>query len=257
MKSTTPCLSDECNQFGSYEIRWSELRGGVWRSRRTSTKTGDIEEARRALGRFLLDRARLDQSSRSTVADVLAAYCEQHLKPRGLLANMQHLLRAPLLAFGDLDPLSITQDDIDQYVRERQAGKHAPTYRPSATRRPREVQPQSAAREVSAMQSALNWGSRRLMVFGKPTFRFERPIDKTTRVVWLNEEQKADVASKLSLASPSVQLFTLMGWTYGARRGAMMDLRFLSPSRCHSSRRASTSTCRVPGGRGNVGPRCR
>ena len=34
MNRTTPKLSDEVNGFGSYEIRWSELRNGVWRSLR-------------------------------------------------------------------------------------------------------------------------------------------------------------------------------------------------------------------------------
>jgi integrase len=226
MKTTTPRLTDAVNEFGSFEIRWSELRNGVWRSCRRSAKTGDIEEARLALARFLLDRQRLEPETRHTVGAIFDAYCKDHLEPRGELANTRHLLRAPRLAFGDRDPLSITQDEIDAYVRDRCAGMYAPSYRPSAKRKTRRLQPQSAGREVSTMQAALNWGSRRLMVFGKPAFRFERPEAKGVRVVWLDEAQKADVTSKLHLASRSVQLFTLLGWTYGVRRGAMMDLSF-------------------------------
>ena len=80
-------------------------------------------------------------------------------------------------------------------------GEFAPDiYADGRPKPPRKLQPQSVAREISAMQAALNWGSRRLMVFGKPTFRFERPNDKELgRVVWLTEVQEEDLRSKLSL----------------------------------------------------------
>lgn len=229
MNRTTPKLSDEVNQFGSYEIRWSELRNGVWRSMRKSTKTGDLDAAERALARFLLDRQRLEPDTRSTVGDIFDAYEREHLKPRGLDRHMKHLLRIPRQAFGSRDPLSITQADVDEYVRRRCRGDFSPRVTKRGTPRATvKLQPQSAAREVSAMQSALNWGSKkRLMVFGKPTFAFERPGNAEPRVVWLIEAQEADVAAKLHRASRSVQLFFLMGVTYGARREAMMDLRFV------------------------------
>lgn len=226
MRRTTPTLHNELNAFGSYEIRWSEFRNGDWRSRRKSTKTGDIEEARLRLARFLLDRAGPDCASRSKVSDIIDAYCEGHLTPRGELKNMRHLFKHVRTVFGHRDPLSITQEEIDEYVRRRVRGD----FSPPATKRGgpwrRTVQPQSAAREISAMQSALNWGSRRLMVPGKPNFRFERPASAPPRDRWLNEAQEADVRAKLHRASRSVQLFTLMGLTYGARRGAMQQLRF-------------------------------
>lgn len=228
MKATTlPRVHPELNEFGSYEIRWSELRDGVWRSRRKSCKTSDQAEAEKALARFLLDRQRLEPQSRTTVADIFDAYEEEWLKPRDLLSGTGHLLRAPRLAFGGRDPLSIAQEDIDAFVRDRCAGKYAPTYRPTATVKPRKLQPQSAAREVTAMQAALNWGStKRRMVFGKPTFKFDRPAVQSVRDLWLTEDQERDLKSKLHLASRSVQLFALMGLTYAARRTAMMDLKF-------------------------------
>ena len=174
-----------------------------------------------------MDRQRLEPSTRTAVADILDAYLEQYATPNGELGNVKHLHRAPKLAFGKRDPLTITQADIDEYVHRRCRGEFAPDiYADGRPKPPRKLQPQSVAREISAMQAALNWGSRRLMVFGKPTFRFERPHDKEVRVVWLTEVQEEDLRSKLHRASRSLQLFIIMGLTYGVRRGAMRDLQF-------------------------------
>lgn len=221
-----PKLHLELNAFGSYEIRWSELRDGVWRSMRKSTKTADPEEAELALARLLLSRK--DAQPGTKVGNIFDAYLEHHCRPRQLEATSRPLLRALRLVFGDMDPLAITQDDIDAYVKARCAGKHGPaTFRSGNPRPPVKLQPQSAGREVAMMQAALNWGSRRLMVFGKPTFQFERPAQAPHRDLWLTEAQEKDVRATLHDASRSVQVFTLMGITYRVRRGAMLDLRFI------------------------------
>ena len=115
MTTTTPTLSDEPNSFGSLEIRWSELRGGTWRSRRKSAKTGDIEEARLALARFLLDRHRLEPDTRHTVDAICEAYIVDYAKPRDAESNTRSLLKAPRMALGSRDPVSLSQDDIDDF----------------------------------------------------------------------------------------------------------------------------------------------
>lgn len=214
---TTPRLSDELNGFGVWEIRWSEVRGGSWRSMRKSTKTADREIAEMCLARHLADRGRADVQVRHKVADVIDAYLEHWSAPRGNIATDTNALRGPRLALGTMDPHSVTQDDVDAYVRARGRGCYGKVAVSSST----------ARREVTALQAALNWGSqKRLMVLGKPTFRFDKPAGGAPRVLWLTETQEAEVLAQLGSASRSVAAFTRMGLAYGARRGAMMDLRF-------------------------------
>lgn len=88
MKRTTPKLSDTLNEFGCYEIRWSEETPKGWRSKRKSTRTADLERAEMELAAFLNNRGeKPDVAVRHIVDDVLDAYLEKHARPRGNWAS--------------------------------------------------------------------------------------------------------------------------------------------------------------------------
>jgi len=188
-----------------------------------SAGTADRAEAELALARFLLDRQRREPDTRVTVADCIDAYLRDYVAQRdGVSRSATVLMRGPRLAFGTRDPMSINQDDIDRYVTRRCRGEYGPPDRPMST-----VQPPTARREIVSLQAALNWASkRRSLIPGKPTFSFAKPEDNPHRDLWLTESQEREVRSRLPEASLSVQLFALMGLTYGVRRGAMLDLQF-------------------------------
>lgn len=144
--ATPPRLSDNPNASGSYEIRWSECRGGVWRSKVQNTKTGERAEAEEALRRFIRPRPRRSATSLGTMRSLAALYVKATRDH-----NTRRLLRGPLLAFGHRDigdPPSAAETEA--YVANRAGG----TYASPGLRRCSEV---DAAAEVQALHAALVW----------------------------------------------------------------------------------------------------
>lgn len=210
---TTPRLSDEPNRRGFFEILWSEREGSRWRSHRKSTKCSERGAAEEALGRFLLARKKMVLLA-PAVDVLLDAYMAEWSTPRGNDKSDKHSLRAPREAFGSWDPRAIMQDDIDAYIRDRGRGKYGN----------RPVGVTTAAREITALQAALNRTRKRIA--GEPTFIFSKPTATVVRDVWMTEAQEQDVLSKVHLASRDVRLFIRMALAYGIRRGAALDLTY-------------------------------
>ena len=192
-ESTTPCLSDECNQFGSYESGRASCavacggRGGRAPRPATSRRRGGRSAGScwTALASISRPGRRWLTSSPPTASSTLSRAGSSRTCST---SSGRRCWRSVTL-------IPCDHSGRHRPIRARAAGReHTPTYRPSATRRPRKVQPAVGRPRGLGHAERTELGSRRLMVFGKPTFRFERPIDQTTRVVWLNEEQKAGVA---------------------------------------------------------------
>ena len=123
---TFPTLSPKANRYGSYEIRWSELENGEWRSKRKSTKTSDKAEAEAALARFLTIRDAEASKQSKTVAEVVEFYLRHHSLPRGNEMTDRRCLRAPLEAFAKWPAHSIRDDAIDAYTMRRSSGSYGP-----------------------------------------------------------------------------------------------------------------------------------
>lgn len=213
---TFPHLSKEPNEFGSFEILWSEDTPKGWRTRRRSTKTGDKQEAEAALARFLSIRDIEQDRASYTLSEIFERYLRHHSRARGNEVSDRRNLRAPLVAFGDTAGHAITDSDVEAYGLRRQRGSYGP----------KAVSPATVRREITALQAVLNWGSRKHMIQGRPTFRFPKPADGAPRDLWLTEEQEQDVIAALPDAPISVRIFTRLGLTYGARKSAIMDLTF-------------------------------
>lgn len=223
---TTPRLSDTPNPSGSWEIRWSEMEAnGTWRSHRKSTKTSDRQLAEAVLTKFLVDLQQGSPLVRLSVDDIVAGYLRHHSDPRGNLYTDERALRAPLLAFGTRDPRSIAEDDIEDFTKRRLRGELG-RLTASGQRKKVPVSPATVQREIAALQAALNWGSRKLMIPGRPTFRFGKPAGGSVRQLWLTEAQEREVLAALPSASRSLQFYVMAGLAYGVRSGAMMQLRF-------------------------------
>lgn len=210
---TFPRLSKTRNEFGYFEIHWSQLERGVWRSKRKSTKTGDRKAAEAALSAFLVAHPETQQDAPPSLSEVVDLYLRQHSNARGNVESDARSLRAPLGAFGDWPVTAIRNSDVQTYARQRQLGKFGP----------KAVKPATVRREITALQAAINWGIRRDL-FESREVRFDKPQESAPRDKWLTEEQQAEIIQRLPEASLSVQIFVKLGLTYGVRRGAIMDL---------------------------------
>jgi len=213
---TFPRLSKEPNEHGFYEIKWSELRNGEWRSRRRSSRAKNRGDAEKALAEFLTLRAvDIDRDQRS-FADVVEIYIRQHSRPRGNEITDRRVLRAPVGAFGEAPAASISDADVQSYSRARSRGQYGP----------KKVKPSTIRREIVALQAVLNWALRKDLIRANRPFRFEKPSDDAVRDLWLTAEQEREVLDALHDAPVSVRIFTRLALTYGVRRGAIMDLRY-------------------------------
>lgn len=214
---TQPRLSRKPNNHGHWEIRWSEIRKGEWRSRRKSTGTDDYAKAIEALGRFLsLRDASIDQIDR-TLEDVWTAYLRSHSIPRGNEKTDTWNMRAPLKAFGDWPATSVSESDVEAYTLRRRKGAYSKST---------QISDGTIRREIVALQAVLNWGSRKGMIRGKPIFRFPKPSDGPPKNLWLTEGEQADMLQKIEGESLEVQCFVKLALTYGVRKSAILDLRF-------------------------------
>lgn len=214
---TPPRVSKRPNAAGNYEIVWSECIGGVWRSRHKSTRSSTIEGAEDFLSQFLQLRDVRTESTDATLQEIWERYRHKKSIPRGSEKTDAMTIRAPLECFGTWKAGTITPSDVEAYSLRRQNG----AYGKSA------VKPATVRREIAALQAVLNFGSQKEnMVRGKPTFKFEKPRDSDPRSVWLTSEQERQILMALPNTSISVQIFTRLGLTYGARKSAMLDLTF-------------------------------
>ena len=155
---TTPVLSDSPNGQGFWEIRWSEKRGGQWRSMRRSTRTADRTEAELVLGRFMISRAQapVEMVGRATVDDCSAYYLREWSLPRGNDVTDDFVLRPVRRGMGRMLADAVTQDDVDAYARARSKGLYG--------KKGFKAAPSTIRREVTGLQAMLNFCSRKGMI---------------------------------------------------------------------------------------------
>lgn len=202
---------------GVWEIYWNVKveRGGKarWVCYRRSTRTTDKHKAAVALAQHTL---RPDAAVRvdHTVQSAIDAYLSLYAAPRGQDKTARMKLRAPGEAFGSYAIEGIGPDDIAAYTTKRMFGSYGKV----------KVKAPTIRAEIAMLQAALNWFCKRQGL--QHRFEFDKPRDSERRDLWLDEEMERKALEAAKGWPSDVRLFLMLGLTYGARKGAMLDLRF-------------------------------
>lgn len=154
-----PHLSDRPNQFGVWEICWTDPGSG--RSRRRSTGEANHASAQKVLAEFILLRDREQrQSDDVLVADVLDAYWKGHVVKRVIGQGTQANAIAHLkVTMGRLRPVEIDQDDIDDHCDRREAGKVAWIDEKGKERGGQAAGQSALRRELSVLAAAMRYAA--------------------------------------------------------------------------------------------------
>lgn len=212
---------------GVWEIYWNVrvIRGGKsrWTTYRRSTRTKDQHKAAVALAQHTL-RPDAAVTVDHTVEAAVNGYIEHHAAPRGQDKTARLKLRAPLEAFGSYALEGIGPDDIAAYVTKRMFGAYGKV----------KVKAPTIRSELAMLQAALNWFSRRHKLGHR--FEFEKPRDSERRDLWLDEAQERQALEAAKGWPSDARLFLMLGLTYGARKGAMLDLHFGAQVDFHRNR---------------------
>ncbi len=183
---------------------------------RRSTKTGDRSKAESKLAEFITIKDIKKKQKSITVDEACEFYIEQYSLPRRNDRTDRFCLRAPREAFGKWQAHTVTDEDVDAYIRRRMNGAYGKS----------KVKPATVRRELNAFQAALNFASSKNRIAGKPAFRFSKPQDGPRRDKWLTEKQVAIVKDNLGKADLDVRIFIKLALTYAVRVGAIKELRF-------------------------------
>lgn len=195
-----------------YYIQWSEC-GCV---RKRSTGTSEREEAQVILAEFIQARQIRQQPngpadpSQYLISDALALYAELHAPTRKAPERIVYAIE-PLLDFWEGNTIAdISKQTCRAYMRERD--------RSNGTMR----------RELGVLKAALNFAySEGRLTRVPPVLLPEKPQGKDR---WLTRKEAAALLSAARTASGSVRLylplFILLGLYTGARKGAILSLRW-------------------------------
>lgn len=182
---SAPTLKRASN--GTIYVHWTENR----RSKRVSTRTADMAEAKAFLAQWLL----LEQSVAPVCGDRTVSECWTAYYNRHVLAECASVSTAEWswknldLHFGALHVSEITADVIDQYLAKRRAGKIG---KPSAD--------STIRRELVNLRSALNWcaSPKRKLLDPSVVPLFDLPKDGDPRDRWL---RTGEIQALLAAAS--------------------------------------------------------
>jgi integrase len=150
----------------------------------------------------------------TTIATAITDYIDRHAAAHRQERTARMKLRAPLEAFGKRAIGKISADDIEAYTTKRMFGGYGKV----------KVKAPTIRAEIVMLQAALNWYCKR---HDRPErFEFEKPRDSDRRDLWLDEKQERTALEAAQGWPSDARLFLMLGLTYGARKGAMLDLRF-------------------------------
>jgi integrase len=198
-------------------IRWSENR----RTREHSTGTGDRRSADQIFARWLLERGcSIEEPKRrgprrpadTAIDEVLSIYGAQHAPQLADPARIGYAIKHLLAWWGDLTVDAITPETCRQYRRERLRGG---------------VKEATAAKELAVLRAALGHAVKNAHLISAPFV--ELPPKQPSRDRWLTRseatrllrESRREPRSRLHLP-----LFILIALYTGARRGAILELRW-------------------------------
>lgn len=236
----------EPNEYGVFEIRWSE-RG---RSRRRSTRTKDPQLASKILANFILLEDRHAAAVAAGDGPMMVGDCigdpdvpgqnywHEHVVPKVHAKERARLNRAKLIAhFGHLAVRDITPDDVQDYIDRRstkpqsmwteQARKLGPLGRPSVNH--------TISTELATLNAAINH-----MVKKKRLPKAEQPFialpgTSRPRDTWLTEAEadrllaaaaEPQIRQRDKNKLPRVYLFVALLLNTASRKGALLEMRW-------------------------------
>lgn len=198
-------------------IRWTE-RG---RGRERSTGAADAGQAQTELARFIENRAaeaaRPREPGRIWVADVIGAYAAEHVPHVASVETAAAACDRLLSWWGGRVVGDISPQTCKEYARSR-------------TFNGRQVKAGTAARELTVLRAALNHAVREKRLAAAPYVW--TPQRAPARDRWLTRSEVARLirAARRNRVSKAqgrhIPLFILMALYTGARRGALLDLRW-------------------------------
>ena len=195
-----------------WHIQWSE----AGRTRQLSTGTGDSAEAQSALARFIQERERRTRPigprdpGQFSIADALTIYGEEHAPLAADPARIGYAIAALIPFWGGRTAGEVTRETCRAYGRER--GKAPGTIR----------------RELAALRAALNYAKDEGRLTYVPTVHLPPKPDGKDR--WLRRAEAAQLLNAARNGHSSTRaylpLFILLGLYTGARKGAILTLRW-------------------------------
>lgn len=224
----TPWLGKEPKQQAWY-IYWRDpvLR----RCRRFSTGTADRAKAEYALGEFLVKRS-LDISCEEIkppegflLATALRQYIRERAKDLATIDLANRCANSLIEFFGPGAKVShLTPQALERYAQER-------TRRPRVIRKKdgniyvedkRPVTKGTVRRELSVLSSALTHAVKYRRLTSAP--KIYKPSGGESRIPFLS---KTEIQTLLSnCVSPHIRLFVILAINTGARRGALLELKW-------------------------------
>jgi integrase len=168
----------ELNESNVYEIRWSE-KG---RSKRVSTRTGNLQEAQRFFAGWILEAETARVAATTfNLRRILGDYTREHVEEQVIdQRRIQDCLRPIEAEFGDLMPCDLTSDRIAAYKQKRRNGELG-----------RKVQDSTIRRELVALVAALNHAVKQRRLEGRDVPHIAMPPNPPSRDFWLNEREES------------------------------------------------------------------
>lgn len=190
---------------GCFEIVWFE-RGA---RRRRSTGTSDGREAEKLFQEFLASRNESgNRQAERLIADVLRHYGEERAPNVADSARIGYAIAALTPFWGEKTVSEVTEQTCREYAAQRSAA------------------PGTVARELATLSAAINydWKANRLDS-PRPVWKPSAPPQKDR---WLTREEAAALlrASRTQKARSYLPLFILIGLYTGARKEAILSLRW-------------------------------
>jgi len=167
-------------ESGVYYVHWCVAR----RTKRVSTRTHDLAEAKAFLGQWLLmekGQAQKMPVALITLADLWAVYNAKHVRVRTAVPwRVQENWRTLAPYFGPLAVTAVTQDVVDSYIEARTAGSLG-----------RRVLPATVRKELMTLRACLNWcaSPKRHIIAITDIPAFDVPARSTPRERWLTTEE--------------------------------------------------------------------
>lgn len=197
---------------GRWYIQWSE----AGRTRQLSTGTDDSGEAQTALADFIHEQQRAKRPSGPSdpgqfpITDALALYGEEHAPQAADPARIGYAISALLPFWSDRMVGDITRETCRAYSR----------YRSKA--------PGTIRRELATLRAAINYAKDEGRLTFTPTVHLPPKPEGKDR--WLRRSEAAALLNAARNGHPSTRpylpLFILIALYTGARKGAILSLRW-------------------------------
>lgn len=209
------------DRLGIYYIHWSE-KG---RSKRASTRTGNLQEAQKVLAGFLLEQSKQDEGELS-LSDVFAFYTENHIDKKVVASDRQKRALAEVEAFigGDRLVSSLSVEDFHRYAEARMK---TPSKK-GGGKRGKTIDRATVRRELGPVIAAFNFAVRNKKLDSRSTPVISLPDGNPSKERWMTRDEAAalmaampdDAAGRLG----RIYRFAAIALGTGRRRDAIEKL---------------------------------